>query len=602
LFKSIRKTQAHIIMIKFFKYLLATVIGSLLSIVILVLIAVGFVAALTASADQEVTVKSNTILQLKLEGEISERSNEDPFSELLASLSDAPAKEGLNRILQNINKAKRDPNITGILLESGMMNAGYATIEEIRNALIDFKTSGKFVYSYAPVYTQKAYYLASAADKVYLTPGGMLEFKGLFAERTFFKGTLDKLGIEMQIFKHGKFKSAVEPFTLEQMSDASRLQTEVYINSMWDFLVAKIADSRHLTTTQVNDEASKMSLFLGDSAIKQSGLIDSLIYKDELLTLLKTKTNTPEKDDLNAISNAKYAKVYVSKDDDKEYIKEKIAIIYAEGEIDGGGSRDGINSDKLSKTIREARRDSSIKAIVLRINSPGGSALGSEIIWREVKLARQTKPVIVSMGDLAASGGYYIACEADYIVAHPTTLTGSIGIFGLIPNTKGLMDKIGLTFDGVKTNEFADMPSVTRPFRKEEQMMLQAYVEKGYQTFITRCADGRKTSKDSIDAIGQGRVWSGQNALGIHLVDELGGINRAIEVAKEKANLKNYRLVELPEIPDAFEQFIKDMSGDARMFIGKSIMGDDYKHLQLLENLKHSAQIQARMPYNINVY
>ncbi|MBI9062313.1 MAG: signal peptide peptidase SppA [Marinilabiliaceae bacterium] len=591
-------------MIKFLKYTLATFAGGIIAGIVLFFIGFGIlmgIAGLAAAGDKEAKIEENTILLLELNGPIVERSTDDPFAEAFASISGTPTPEGLNRILSNIKKAKRDENITGIVLESGLMSAGYATIEEIRNALIDFKESEKFIYSFAPIYTQKAYYLASVADKIYLNPGGMLEFKGLFAQRMFFKGTLEKLGVEMQVFKHGEFKSAVEPFLLEKMSDPARLQTETYLNSMWGHLVGKIAEARGLSADELKTVADKMPMFRNQDELIESGLVDGLKYKDEVIAELKELTETEESDDLKAVKNSKYGKVYVPKET-KGLIRDKIAVIYAEGEIDGADRNQGINSEKISKAIRKARRDSSIKAIVFRVNSPGGSALGSEIIWREVKLAQETKPFIVSMGDLAASGGYYISCEADAIFAHPTTLTGSIGIFGMIPNTQGLMKKIGLTFDGVKTNEFADMPSLNRPFRKEERALLQAYIEMGYDNFVTRCADGRKTSKEAIGKVAEGRVWSGQNALDINLVDKLGGINDALALAQEKAGLEKYRVIELPEIPDPFEQFIKELTGEARMFVGKSIMGEEYEYLHTLENLKNGHQVQARMPYNIEVY
>ncbi|TAJ15080.1 signal peptide peptidase SppA [Marinilabiliaceae bacterium JC017] len=583
-------------MSNFFKYFFATILGVIVSTLLMVFILVGIIA----SGDKEVKIDENSILVLELNRPIVERVVEDPFEEAFASLSGKPTPEGLNRILKNIDKAKKDPKIVGIYLESGRLNAGYATIEEIRNALIDFKESGKFIYSFAPIYSQKAYYLATAADKIYLNPSGMLEFKGLFAQRTFFKGTLDKIGVEMQIFKHGKFKSAVEPFIREEMSEPARLQTETYINSMWHHLVAKIADQRDISVDNLQELANDMPMFREQDQLVAAGLIDGLKYKDEVITELKELTDTPDDEDLESVTLKKYAKVFVA-GENKGLAKDKIAVIYAEGEIDGANPNEGIRSEKISKTIRKARRDEKIKAIVFRINSPGGSALGSEIIWREVKLARETKPVIVSMGDLAASGGYYIACEADTIVAHPTTLTGSIGIFGMIPNTAGLMKKIGISFDGVKTNKFADMPSINRPFTKEERALLQNYIELGYQNFIQRCADGRDTSTDAIDKIGQGRVWSGENAVGINLVDILGGVNDAIDIAAEKSGLEKYRIVELPEIPDPLQEFIKELTGEAKMFVGKSLMGDEYKYLETIENLKNGSQIQARIPYNLEV-
>nr|WP_321406142.1 signal peptide peptidase SppA [uncultured Carboxylicivirga sp.] len=586
-------------MVKFFKYLLATFAGGLVAAIFLVLIFIGILSAIASSADKEAKIEENTLLILNLEGPISDRVVENPFEDALAEISGNPAAEGLNRILANIEKAKRDENISGIVLETGLLSAGYETIEEIREALIDFKLTGKFVYSFAPIYTQKGYYLASVCDKLYLNPGGMVELNGLYAERTFFKGTLDKIGVEMQIVKHGKFKSAVEPFMLEEMSEPARLQTEVYLNSMWNHLKEKIAVARGLDVTLVDDIANQMPMLRDPQLLLDNKLIDGLKYKDEFLDELKELTETEPKDDLKAVNSSKYAKVYVEKET-KGFIRDKIAVIYAQGGIDDG-SGSGIISEELSKTIRQARRDSSVKAIVLRVNSPGGSALGSEIIWREVELAGEVKPLIVSMGDVAASGGYYISCAADKIVAGPTTLTGSIGIFGMIPNVEGLTEKIGLTFDGVKTNEFSDMPSLTRPFRKEEKEIMQAYIEHGYDVFIGRCADGRSTTKEAIDEIGQGRVWSGANAKEINLIDEFGGLNKAIELAKEAAGLENYRIQELPEIEDPVQAFLKGISGEAKMFIGKSIMGDEFKHLQTLESLKNGAQIQARLPYDISI-
>jgi protease-4 len=585
---------------QFFKFFFASVLGVIVASILFLFILMGIFAGIASSGDKQIQIEKNTILVLDLDGPIVERTSQDPFEEMMTSLSNSPSPIGLNNILKNIRKAKEDENIAGIYIEAGMLQAGYATVEEIRNALIDFKESGKFIVSFAPIYSQKSYYLASVSDSIYLNPGGLLEFKGLFSERTFFKGTLEKIGVEMQVVKHGKFKSAVEPFLREDMSEPARLQTETYINSMWGHLLVKISEQREVDVEQLKLFADEMPMFQDQNGFVEAGLIDGLKYKDEILKELKERTNTDLEDDLEAIGIRKYTKVYVPQKT-KGLVKDKIAVVYATGEIDGT-SQGGIQSDELSRTIREARRDSSIKAIVLRINSPGGSALGSEIIWREVKLASETKPLIVSMGDLAASGGYYIACEADAILAQPTTLTGSIGIFGMIPNTEGLMEWAGLSFDGVKTNKFADMPSITRPFTKEEKDLMQSFIELGYKTFITRCADGRSTTTEEIDEVGQGRVWSGENAIGINLVDQLGGINDAIELAKEKARLETYRIVELPKIPDPFEQLIKDLTGDARMFIGKSLFGQEYEYLQSIQNLKEGQQIQARLPYNIKVY
>lgn len=588
-------------MSKFFKYFLAVVLGSLVSAFFFLVGIFMFIGILASSGSKEISVKDNTILVLELNTPINERAVEDPLSELMSGLSGQQNPIGLNQILASIKKAKNDDRIKGIYLESGLMTAGYATIEEIRNALLDFRESGKFVYSYAPIYTQRSYYLASAGDKIFLNPTGMLEFKGLSSVHTFFKGTLEKLGVEMQVFKHGEFKSAVEPFLLESMSDAARLQAQTYINSMWNHMLVKMSESRGVSAESLNQTANLMPMFREDSVLLASGLIDGFKYKDEIIDILKELTGTAQKDDLNAINLKKYAQVYLP-GKKKGLEKNKIAVIYAEGEIvDGSTGSGGIQADKLSRTIREARRDSSIKAIVLRINSPGGSGLGSEIIWREVKLAKETKPFVVSMSDLAASGGYYIACAADSIVAHPNTLTGSIGVFGMIPNTKGLLKKIGVTTDRVTTNIFSDMPALDRPFTADEKVLMQAYIERFYDVFLGRCADGRKTTKNEIGKVGEGRVWSGENALGIKLVDKLGGIDDAIAIAARMSNLETYRIEELPEMLSPIEQLIKDLSGEASARIGTMLFGEEYKILKTVNDLKTGYPVQARIPFDISV-
>jgi protease-4 len=586
---------------KFLKYTLAVIVGSVVSIGILTIgffITVGIIAA---STDQEVTVKDNSILVLKLDGPIVERSADDPFAEIMSQLTGEAVPMGLNRILSSIRKAGRDNRIKGIYLESGMVLGGHATVEEIRNALLEFKKSGKFVISFAPVYTQKSYYLASVADRVYLPPAGMLNFQGLASQQTFFKNTLEKLGVDVQVFRHGQFKSAIEPFTRTDMSEAAKLQTITYVQSMWDHITLKVSESRNIAPERLNEIANQVPMFQTDDFLLTSGLLDDIKYKDQILNELKDSTETDYSKDLNSIDVKKYANAYVA-DEKKGISKNKVAIIYAEGAIDTG--QDGINSEDLSRTIRRARRDSSVKAVVLRINSPGGSGMGSEIIWREVKLTSDTKPTIVSMGDLAASGGYYIAAAADTIIAHPNTLTGSIGVFGMIPNMKGLFNKIGITTDGVKTNEFSDMPSIARAFRPEETEIMQAYIENFYDIFLQRCADGRKTTKKAIDEVGQGRVWSGENALNIDLVDMLGGIDMAVETAAEKAGIEeDYRVVELPEVLPPFEQLMKDLTGNASAYIQSLFLGNSeyMQYLKTIEELKTSYPIQARVPYDITV-
>lgn len=584
---------------KFFSTFFAALLACIVSGFLLLFIFMGILTAVASMGDSEMSIKPNTLLLLDLSGTIVERTSSNPFEDMVSELVSKEKTIGLNDVLANIKKAANDDNISGIQLEAGMVSAGYGTIEEIRNALIEFKKSGKFIYSFAPVYTQKAYYLASVADRIYMPPIGMLEFNGMSAETVYLKGALDKLGVEMQVVRHGKFKSAVEPYMLDKMSEASRLQTQTYVGAIWNNTLQKVADARNLTPDRLNAIADGAPIFSNPQLLVDNGLIDGLRYKDEVIAELKDKLGVEDKDDIKAVKISKYTKVYVPAKT-KGIAKDKIAVIYAEGEIDGSSSG-GINSEKLSKTIRQARRDSSIKAIVLRINSPGGSALGSDLIWREVKLAQETKPFVVSMGDVAASGGYYIACAADTIIAQPNTITGSIGIFGVIPNGKVLLNKIGITFDGVKTNKFADIPSTTRPFNAEERELLQAYIEQGYEVFIGRCAEGRHTTTQYIDSIGQGRVWAGINALEIGLVDKLGGIVEAIETAKGMAGLEKYRVVELPEQSDPFTELMKGVSGDAKAYFGKMIMGEEYQYIQKLKSVQGMHQIQARIPFDISL-
>lgn len=585
-------------MSKFLKYFLAVLLGSMVSALLFVLGLFMFIGILAASSGGEVKVADNSLLILDLNGPITERSSQDPLEQIIAELTGDVAPAGLNEVLASIKKAGEDERIKGIYMESGLTMAGYATLEEIRNALIEFRATGKFIYSFAPVYTQKAYYLASVADKVYLNPAGMLDFQGLSAVYSFYKGTLEKLGIEMQVFKHGEFKSAVEPYILEKMSDEARLQTEVYLGSIWNHTLEKVAAARGIDPQALNQSASRAPVMMSDEDLLATGLIDGFRYKDEVLSELKVLTGTDEKDDLEALSIGSYSKVYLP-GKKKGLEKNKIAVIYAEGAIDNGSG--GIQSDDLSRTIREARRDSSIQAIVLRINSPGGSGLGSEIIWREVKLARETKPVVVSMGDLAASGGYYIACAADSIIAHPNTLTGSIGVFGMLPNTQGLLNKIGVTTDRVTTNDFSDFPALDRPFSASEKALMQAYIERFYGIFLQRCADGRNTTVEAIDEVGEGRVWSGANALELKLVDKLGGINEALATAAGMADLEDYRVVELPEVLDPFQQIMQSLSEGASARLGKQILGGHYRTLQTIGEWQNAYPVQARLPFDLEL-
>lgn len=586
----------------FFKYLLATIVGVFIASFLGFLIMLGIIGAMVSSADKPVEVKDNSILYLTFDETIVDRAVDNPFSNLNFGPFASAKQLGLNDILKAIENAKEDPKIKGIYIQAVSVSAGGATVEEIRDALIDFKESGKFIISYSDIYSQKAYYLASVSDNIYMNPEGGMEWMGLRGEVMFYKNALEKLGIEPQIIRHGKFKSAVEPFMLDKMSDANREQMLTFMGSIWNHWVKGVSESRNISVEELNRYADEMLISNAKRSVEY-GLIDSLIYKDELIDKLKKLTETKDKDDLTTITLAKYIKA-PSPIKKKGLAKNKIAVVYAQGEINMGEGQDGtIGSETISKAIREARRDSSIKAIVFRVNSPGGSALASEVIWREVVLAKQTKPVIISMGDLAASGGYYIAAPGDVILASPTTLTGSIGVFGMYFSVKeGMNKKLGLTVDVVKTNKYSDFGSMYRPLTAEERAISQQGVEDIYQTFIGHVAEGRGITKDEVDAIGQGRVWSGANAMDIKLVDEFGGLKRAIAIAAEKAGVEEYRVVDLPKQKDPIQALMEDLSGNAKMMI----LGDEfvyiYKQYQKVTNMVKNQGVQARMPFEVEMY
>ncbi|MDP3916146.1 MAG: signal peptide peptidase SppA [Bacteroidota bacterium] len=586
---------------EFFKFMLASILGIMIAGILLLFITIGIISAMVSVSDQPSQIQANSVLFMKFDHQIVDRAKNNPLEGLDFGMFQGVKTVGLNDILDCIRKAKTDDNIKGIYLNPMDIQAGMATVEEIRAALKDFKTSGKFVYAYGEYLSQKAYYLVTAADSLILNPQGSVDFRGLGGERSFYKKALEKLGVEVQIVRHGKFKAAVEPFLLDKMSDENRLQTETYLNSLWNEMLVDISASRNMSFDELNDIADMVATFRKADFAKQKNLVDGLKYKDQVIDDLKKLTGTSEKDDVKVVEIQKYVKVPEQREQ-KGLARHKIAVIYASGSIDASVSEEGIKSEELSKAIREARRDSSIKAIVLRINSPGGSAYGSEVIWREVKLAAETKPVIASMGDVAASGGYYIACAADSILADRTTITGSIGIFGMIPNVQKLMtDKLGITQDVVTTNEHSDMISLTRPMSTFERNLMQQYVEDGYDTFISRVAEGRKMDKTAIDEIGQGRVWAAPNAKEIKLIDAYGGLTDAINLAKKMANLDSYRIVNLPKQKDPFEELMKGFSGSARASFMKDEMGENYKYYEQLRSIISQKGVLARMPYDIEI-
>jgi protease-4 len=586
----------------FFKYLLASVLGVIIASLLLFFIAIGVLSALVASQEKSVNIKANTILLLKLNQPIKDRKSALPlFVYNLASLS-ADNHLGLNDILNNIDKARRDSNIRGIYLELSELQAGIATLGEIRAALLDFKKSGKFIVAFSNTYSQGSYYLASVADKIYLCPGGSVNFIGLSAELMFYKKTLEKLGVEPEIIRHGKFKSAVEPFMYDKMSPENREQIKTYVGSIWNQLVDQIAASRKQSSHRLNAFADSLLLWDNRSAITH-GMIDTLLYKDQVLDTLASLVQINNSKDLAFITHQKYLRVPKT-NSDKSYTRKKIAIIYAEGDIMPGEQGEGvISAEKIARTIRNARQDSTIKAIVFRVNSGGGSALASEVIWRELYLTRQVKPVIASMGDVAASGGYYIVAAADTIVANPNTITGSIGVFGLLINAKDFFNnKLGITTDVEKTNAWSDFGSIYRPLSEPERVVLQKMVDDTYSLFVTRVSNGRKMPYTSIDKIGEGRVWSGTNAKEKGLVDVMGGLTAAVEIAAKKAKLDNYRLVELPALEDPITQIMSLLTGDFKERVIRHELSVHYDQYLFMKQLLSSDRIQARLPYEINIH
>jgi len=588
---------------KFSKVLLAAFLGTLIAMVVVFFIKVGVVSSMISSLSTETETVSkprpNTVLYMKLDYQIPDRTTDNPFGGINFNTMEAQDMSGLNDILHNIEHAKTDPNIKGIYMELSSVPTSTATLQEIRNKLIEFKESGKFIVTYSENYSQSAYYMASVADKVYLNPEGALDLHGMATQIMFYKRLLDKLDVEMQIVRgpNNRFKSAVEPYFLEKMSEANREQMDKLLGSVWGQILSSISQSRNISVEELNKIADNLeTVFDADRALEY-GLVDNLYYKDQMIEELKGLTGSNK--DINAISNAKYAKSF----SDKNPSKNEVAIIYASGQIfDGKGNDENIYSEDLSKTIRKAREDENVKAVVLRVNSPGGSAVASAIIGRELDLTKEVKPVIVTMGNYAASGGYWISAKADYIFADPTTLTGSIGVFGTFPNAQGLLnDKIGLTFDVAKTNENADFGSITQPLTEFQYSKLQQMVVKTYNDFTNRVAEGRSLTQTYVDSIGQGRVWSGADAIGLGLVDQLGDMEDAIAYAAEKANLGNdYKVTEWPKQKDFFTRFMESMNESDKLDIAmKQKLGAYYDYLKGLENLQKNTGIQARLPFDM---
>ena len=584
----------------FFKFTLATITGIILTSIVMFVISIIVVFSMLSSTETETVVKKNSIMMLDLNGSLVERTSDNIFKELFDK---EDSTYGLDDILASIKKAKENDDIKGIYIQATSLNANFASLQEIRDALNDFKKSGKFIVAYSDNYTQGMYYLSSVANKVLLNPKGAIEWRGLASQPLFLKGLLEKLGIEMQVFRVGTYKAAVERFSATEMSPANREQVTAYITSIWNEIITDVAASRKISVDSLNNYANRMLMFYPAEQTVKSGMADTLIYKNDVRDYLKQLVKIDKDDDLAVLGLDEM--INVKKNTPKDKSGNIIAVYYAFGEIDGGSSstdEDGIISNEVIKDLRKLKEDKDVKAVVLRVNSPGGSAFGSEQIWEAVCQLKKEKPVIVSMGDYAASGGYYISCAADTIVAEPTTLTGSIGIFGLIPNAKGLTDKLGLSFDVVKTHKFADFGNIMRGMNTDEQTLLQMYINQGYDLFVSRCAEGRKLSKNEIEKIAEGRVWTGEAAKKIGLVDILGGIDKALEIAVKKAKVEGYTVVGYPDRKNVLQELLNSKPGnyiESRML--KSQLGDYYNGFSMLKNLEKADFMQARVPFELNI-
>lgn len=585
---------------QFAKFTFAAMIGSLLTLGLIVFFLL-FLGIMAAMVPDVAVIPEKSVLHMKLNIPIVDRSSDDPMENIDLMELKPERHPGLNDILNGLEHAASDDKIKGIFLDLSHIPSGIAVIEEIRNALIRFKDSGKFILGYSEAYSQTAYYLASTGDEIYLHPEGRMRFKGLAGRAVYFKKALDKLEIKAQVIRRGKFKSAVEPFMQDKMSKADREQTETLIRSIWDHMVAGISDAREISTEELNAIADGLKIRTARDAVDLK-LADELKYPDEVLAELRTRLMIGKSSDIEFLSMKKYLRSL--KLAEKKSSDAKIAIVYASGAIvNGEGDNETIGADRMSKAIRKAREDMSVKAIVLRVNSPGGGILPSDIIWREMELAKNEKPTVVSMGNLAASGGYYISCAAHKIVASPNTITGSIGVYSIIPNMRDLMNnKLGITFDTVKTNENSDFLSSVRPMTALENEILEQDIEKYYNTFLRHVADGRKMTVEQVDEIGKGRVWSGTDAKRIGLVDELGGLEKAIEAAAEMADLDDYEIVPYPEPKNKIMQMIEALASARKKALIEEELGDAHKYYDIVKNLGNMDEVQARLPFVIDIY
>lgn len=581
---------------EFFKYVLATIVGFICVTAFMGIMSLIMFFSIMATSDTQPTVSDGSVLRIELNGTVSERATENPFAELMGNK--ALASQGLDDLLKAIKVAKTNDKIKGIYLEGGLLSADFASLEELRKALVDFKQSKKFVVAYADQYTQGSYYLASAADKVWLNPSGMLDWHGIASQPIFFTDLMKKVGVKMQVFKVGTFKSAVEPYILTEMSEPNRQQVQSFIGDIWQHFCQDVSASRKISTDSLNAFADRYVTFAEANDYVRLKMVDELTYIDQVRTKLQKLS---QQDKVNFISPAELAKLDVPVSSSND-----IAIYYAEGTIVDVSTQSPLNStqseivgSKVVSDLDKLAKDESVKAVVLRINSGGGSAYASEQMWRAVQQLKAKKPVVVSMSGMAASGGYYLSCGADYIVADKTTLTGSIGIFGMVPDASELLtDKLGLHFDVVKTNVSSDFGAMGRGFNAAESAAMQNYVNRGYRLFLKRVADGRKMTPEQVDKIAQGRVWTGNQALKIKLVDKLGTLNDAVAEAAKRAKLQDYAICTFPAKTPWFEQLMNETT--QRDYLEEklqSALGVYYEPLRFVSTYDKHNVLQARMFY-----
>ena len=586
----------------FLKYTLASIVGLLACTIIVSVISLIAIVGIAASSETATVVNENSIFKLDLKGEVTERMVDNPFATLI---NEEQTALGLNDILASIQKAADNEYIKGIYLEAGGIVADPACTDEIRNALLRFKETGKFVVAYGGSYTEADYYICSVADKVILNPQGMVDWHGVASQTIYFKDLLAQLGIEMEVFKVGTYKSAVEPYTSTKMSEENREQITAYTSSIWNNMVKGVSESRGITPEKLNECADRYMAFASPEETLSEGLVDTLLYMDETKDYLKQLMNIDEDESLNVLSLNEVKNIQKNVPLDKS--GNIIAMYYAEGQIvdapsTGMNTTPEIVGEKMCTDLRKLRDDETVKAVVLRVNSPGGSAFASEQIWNEVVKLKKKKPVIVSMGGYAASGVYYISCAADTIIAQPSTLTGSIGIFGMFPNPHKLItDKLKLNVETVKSNKHADFGSMARPFNTDERAIMQGYINRGYALFTKRCADGRQMSIADIEAIAQGRVWTGEMAKELGLVDILGDIELAKTIAAEKAGIESYTLISYPKEAGAFDMFL-NQAKESYIETRIAKVAGQFKHeLNLIYNLEQMNNLQARMPFEIHL-